>query len=202
MDVRFLVMFLGKKRSSCRWFLRAKGGERIDLWGEREAYLLSAKRRLINLPPNNASPFVFLPLSLSLIPALRCRVFYFVEEISIVTEVLHVSSSPSPWPLSAHCERASLLCFFFLFLFLPLLFTFQRNADGKLISILLARPSRSRNYKETLVTRAIRRKREDGTWKEGERKNPPSLAMDFIVEHRRNDFNVARHVSADILTVS
>lgn len=92
--------------------------------------------------------------------------------------------------------------FFFLFLFLPLLFTFQRNADGKLISILLARPSRSRNYKETLVTRAIRRKREDGTWKEGERKNPPSLAMDFIVEHRRNDFNVARHVSADILTVS
>ena len=157
--------------------------------------MLSAERRLINLPPNNA----FSSLSLSLIPALRCRVFYFVEEISIVTEVLHVSSSPSPWPLSAHCERASLLCFFFLFLFLPLLFTFQRNADGKLISILLARPSRSRNYKETLVTRAIRRKREDGTWKEGERKNPPSLAMDFIVEHRRND-NVAQHVSADILT--
>lgn len=65
MDVRFLVMFLGKKRSSCKWFLRVKGRERIDLWGEREAYLLSAKRRLINLPPNNASPFVFLPLSLS-----------------------------------------------------------------------------------------------------------------------------------------
>lgn len=40
------------------------------------------------------------PLSLSLslrclLPALRCRVFYFVEEISIVTEVLRVSSSPS-----------------------------------------------------------------------------------------------------------
>lgn len=123
MDVRFLVMFLGKKRSSCRWFLRAKGGERIDLWGEREAYLLSAKRRLINLPPNNASRLSFSSLSLSLIPALRCRVFYFVEEISIVTEVLHVSSSPSPWPLSAHCERASLLCFSFLPVFLSLSFS-------------------------------------------------------------------------------
>lgn len=60
--------------------------------------MLSAERRLINLPPNNASRLSFSSLSLSLrclLPALRCRVFYFVEEISIVTEVLRVSSSPS-----------------------------------------------------------------------------------------------------------
>lgn len=79
--------------------------------------MLSAKWRLISSPPNNALPFAFLSTFLllcCLLPALRRRVFYFVEEISIVTEVLRLSSSPSVDLCLFRLLRAAPFCFFLI----------------------------------------------------------------------------------------
>lgn len=125
--------------------------------------MLSAERRLINLPPNNASRLSFSSLFLSLrclLPALRCRVFYFVEEISIVTEVLRVSSSPSVDCVAPFSPLRAESLLFFLPSFLSFSFPFylhlgeiQRNGWK------IDRESRSPSSSLVRVELAIIRKR-------------------------------------------
>lgn len=103
------------------------------------------------------------PLSLSLrclLPALRCRVFYFVEEISIVTEVLRVSSSPSVDCVAPFSPLRAESLLFFLPSFLSFSFPFylhlgeiQRNGWK------IDRESRSPSSSFVRVELAIIRKR-------------------------------------------